>query len=57
MGHAFAKKVVRRNPDDAGLNYAQKALGHTSIATTGAYLKQDISAMVKALRRVNPLGR
>jgi site-specific recombinase XerD len=57
MRHTFAKEVVRRNPDGAGLNYAQKALGHASIATTGAYLKQDISAMVKALRKVNPLGR
>ena len=36
MRHAFAKEVVRRNPNGAGLNYAQEALGHTSIATTGA---------------------
>jgi integrase len=57
MRHTFAKEVVRRNPDGAGLNFAQKALGHASIATTGAYLKQDISGMVKALRKVNPLGR
>lgn len=57
MRHTFAKEVVRRNPDGAGLNFAQKALGHASIATTGAYLKQDISDMVKALRKVNPLGR
>lgn len=57
MRHTFAKEVLLRNPDGAGLNYAQKALGHASIATTGAYLKQDISVMVKALRKVNPLGR
>lgn len=57
MRHTFAKEVVRRNPDGASLNFAQKALGHASIATTGAYLKQDISGMVKALRKVNPLGR
>ena len=56
MRHAFVKEVVRRNPDGAGLNYAQEALGHTSIVTTGAYLKQDISAMAKALRKVNPLS-
>lgn len=56
MRHTFAKEVLRHNSDGAGLKHAQQALGHASIATTGAYLKQDMSAMVKALRKVNPLG-
>lgn len=57
MRHTFAKEVLRHNPDGAGLKHAQQALGHASIATTGMYLKQDMSSMVKALRKVNPLGR
>ena len=56
MRHTFAKEVLRQNSDGAGLKHAQQALGHASISTTGAYLKQDMSAMVKALRKVNPLG-
>lgn len=56
MRHTFAKEILRHNPDGAGLKHAQQALGHASIATTGMYLKQDMSSMVKTLRKVDPLG-
>ncbi len=56
MRHTFAKEVIRRNPGSDGLNQAKHALGHASIATTGAYLRQDVSSLVKAMAKVNPLG-
>ncbi|MDO9134119.1 phage integrase family protein [Hydrogenophaga sp.] len=56
MRHTFAKEVIRRNPGSDGLNQAKNALGHASIATTGAYLRQDVSSLVKAMAKVNPLG-
>jgi len=56
MRHTYAKEVLRTNPDGTGLVLAKNTLGHASLATTGAYLRQDISSMVKALRKINPLG-
>ena len=56
MRHTYAKEVLRTNPDGTGLVLAKNTLGHASLATTGAYLRQDMSSMVKALRKINPLG-
>lgn len=57
LRHTFAIEVLRANPNDLGMKLAQQLLGHQSIETTAGYLKQDDSAKVRALRRVNPLVR
>lgn len=56
LRHTFAHEVLRANPGDEGLKLAQQLLGHASIATTGEYVKQDESAKVRAVRKINPLG-
>jgi site-specific recombinase XerD len=56
MRHTFAHEILRTNDNDQGLANAQALLGHASIATTGQYVKQDISSKVKAARKVSPLG-
>lgn len=56
MRHTFAHEILASSPNDTGLKMAQELLGHASISTTAQYTKQDISAKVKAARKVNPLG-
>lgn len=56
LRHTFAHEVLRENNGDEGLKLAQQLLGHASITTTAQYVEQDISAKVKAARKVNPLG-
>lgn len=56
LRHTFAKALLAANPDDSGLKLTQQLLGHASINTTQIYLKQDESAKIKAVRRINPLG-
>ncbi|ABE46912.1 site-specific integrase [Polaromonas sp. JS666] len=56
LRHTFAHEVLRENDSDEGLKLAQQLLGHASINTTAEYVKQDLSAKVKAARKVNPLG-
>jgi len=56
LRHTFAKAVLAANPDDSGLKLTQQLLGHASINTTQLYIRQDESAKVRAVRKVNPLG-
>jgi site-specific recombinase XerD len=56
MRHTFAHAILDSSPNDTGLKNAQELLGHASISTTAQYTKQDISAKVKAARKINPLG-
>jgi len=56
LRHTFAHEVLNENSGDEGLKLAQQLLGHASINTTAQYVVQDISAKVKAARKVNPLG-
>ncbi|WP_096670101.1 site-specific integrase [Polaromonas sp. AET17H-212] len=56
LRHTYAHEVLRENNGDEGLKLAQQLLGHASITTTAEYVEQDISAQVKAARKVNPLG-
>lgn len=56
LRHTFAHAVLHENDSSEGLKLAQQLLGHASINTTAEYVKQDISAKVKAARKVNPLG-
>lgn len=56
LRHTFAIEVLRANPNDLGMKLAQQLLGHQSIETTAGYLKQDDSAKVRAIRRVDPLA-
>jgi len=56
LRHTFAKAVLSANPDDSGLKMTQQLLGHASINTTQLYIRQDESAKVRAVRKVNPLG-
>ncbi|ABE47369.1 site-specific integrase [Polaromonas sp. JS666] len=56
LRHTFAHEVLRENDGDEGLKLAQQLLGHASINTTAEYVRQDLSAKVKAARKVNPLG-
>lgn len=56
LRHTFAHEVLSENDGDDALKLAQQLLGHASINTTAEYVKQDQSALVKAARKVNPLG-
>lgn len=56
LRHTFAHHVLRTSPGDQGLKLAQQLLGHEDISTTAEYLKQASPDLVRAGRRVNPLG-
>ena len=56
LRHTFAHHVLRTSPGDQGLKLAQQLLGHDDISTTAEYLKQANTDLIRASRRVQPLG-
>jgi site-specific recombinase XerD len=53
MRHTFAHAVLRASGND--LAVTQQLLGHASIATTGIYIKADVSQRHRAVMAMTPL--